>query len=82
MAVGREAGSVDAVKFQTGMQSLRSVLIDFDLECILNINKTSLFFKLLPSRTYITVLKNKRTVFGARDMKEKDRIAHTLTLIP
>lgn len=69
-----EGGSVNAMGVSEGMRKLREKLIDYDVDCIFNMDETGLFFKLLPSRSYITSAENIKSVRGTKAMRAKDRI--------
>ncbi len=44
------------------MAKLRDRIQEFDVDCIYNANETSLFYNLLPKRSYVTQYENKKTL--------------------
>lgn len=70
----REAASSFSQEDAQGMSESRKNIAPFDEECILNVEETGLFFKLLPGRIYFTYLENAKFVLRTKVMWSKDRI--------
>lgn len=60
--LNRKAGSVDMIKSSQSMSAINNVLSEYSADCIDNIEKTGLFYELLPRRTYVTRMDNRRSV--------------------
>ena len=56
------------------MAKLRQKIGDYDADCIFKVDKTGLFFKLLPRRTCICSFENKKSLRGTKALRAKDRI--------
>lgn len=69
-----EAGSVDVAKVARSIAEIRKRLEEYDIDCIFNVDETGLFYKLLPRRTYVMDVENRRSVRGTKNMGAKDRI--------
>lgn len=73
---GQKAGKVTSEKyFETGMQAVRDASESFNIENIFNVDETSLFYKLLPRRTYLASSGGRKTTRGSKDMEIKDRLS-------
>jgi hypothetical protein len=70
-----EAGSVDAAAIAEGLASLRELMAGYDPDHIYNVDETGLFYRLLPRRTYTSLLESKKSVRGTKGMKAKDRLS-------
>lgn len=75
-----EAGDVDVASFKPAMDKLRSVLCFYKPENIFNMDETGLFYRAMPSRTYLATNENRRTVRGTKALKAKDRVTLVLCI--
>ena len=68
-----EAGSVDVDKATPKIDKICTLIAEYDLDCVYNMDETGLFFKCLPNRSYLKKgdYKNAR---GNKLMKAKDRV--------
>ena len=72
-----EAADVDQEQLKPLMQDLRAKLeMDrYSAKCIFNMDETGLFYRVTPSRTYVSPLEGPRAnVRGSKSLKAKDRI--------
>lgn len=69
-----EAGSASAASVANDISELRTKLSEYPMVRIYNMDETGLFFKLLPSRTYVMESEGRRSVRGIKAMKAKDRV--------
>lgn len=70
-----EGGSVNEQAAAEGMQKVRAACRDYELENIFNVDETGLQYKILPKRTYLASLENRKTARGTKDMKAKERVS-------
>ena len=70
-----EAGDVNPEDILVPMRDLRQLLINYKPENIFNMDESGLFFRALPSRTYLlNEIENNRTARGTKALKAKDRL--------
>ncbi len=72
-ALHGEAGEVNIEGLEPEIQKLRDLIAEYYLDNVFNMDKTGLFFKLLPNHSYVKVEKA-RTARGSKFMKAKDRV--------
>ena len=70
-----EAGSVDVESIAERMEAISLACLDYDMENILNVDETGIFFRLLPKHTYLSTAENRKTARGTKAMKAKDRVS-------
>ena len=74
-----EAGDVNLAEMEPIMDDFREQLQDYRPENIFNMDETGLFYRALPSRTYISESDGDRSkVRGSKALKAKDRITLVL----
>lgn len=73
-----EAGDVDTAAIEPVMRELRVQLINYDPKNIFNMDETGLFYRAMPSRTYLAYNESRKTVRGTKALKAKDRVTLVL----
>ena len=58
-----------------GMEEIRRVCKNYLLENRYNIDETGVQWQTIPTRTYLSTHKNRKTVRGTKDMNFKDRVS-------
>lgn len=69
-----EGGDVDWEKIKDEMEMLKSLLKNYDLENIYNMDETGLFFRCFPKRSYIGKDENENELRGSKKMVDKSRV--------
>ena len=75
VALHGEAGSVDDEAITEGLAEIRKACLEYEMANIFNVDETSIFYKLLPNRTYLSTAENRKTARGTKGMKAKDRLS-------
>lgn len=70
-----EADSVDAAAIEKGLKEIREVCKKYSLQSIFNVDKTIIFYKVLPRPTYLAKSGNRKTARSTKDMEDEDRIS-------
>ena len=65
-----QAGDVNAAAIADGMAHLKDTMKNYEMECIYNVDGTGL----VPRKTYITAMEERRSVRGTKGMASKDCI--------
>ena len=68
-----EAGSVDVVKATPHIDKICTLIAEYDLDHVYNMDETGLFFKCLPNRSYLRK-EDFKDARGSKLMKAKDRV--------
>lgn len=74
-ALRGEAGNVDTAAIEKGLKEIRKVCEKYSLRNVFNVDKTILFYKVLPRITYLAESGTRKTTRGAKDMEDEDRIS-------
>ena len=69
-----EAGDVNLVEVEPMMQSLRQQLVSFKPENTFNADEAPLYFRAMPTRSYILNSETRSNVRGTKALKAKDRL--------
>lgn len=69
-----EAGSVDDAAIAEGMATIRSIVSEYDRECVFNVDETGLFHRMLPRRSYLAPGEDRKTTRGVKGMSAKERM--------
>ena len=70
-----EAGSVNPELVAKVMKEIREECKNNLLEDIYNVDETSIQWKIVPKRTYLSTHENRQTVRGTKDMNFEDRVS-------
>lgn len=68
------AGQTPMVDYTSALHDLRNKLAKFAIENIFNCDETGLFFRQLPSRSYVLRSEDLKVVRGVKNMQAKDRV--------
>ncbi len=68
-----EAGSVDVEKATPEIDKICTLIAEYDLDHVYNMDETGLFFKCLPNRSYLKK-EDFKDARGSKLMKAKDRV--------
>lgn len=69
-----EPGDINLITLAADIAKMRDQLRTYGPECIYNLGETSLFYRLLPRRSYTNMQGNMKSVQGTKYMKTEDRI--------
>lgn len=69
-----EAGGVNHKTIKEAIEALNELILQFDAECVYNMDETGLLFKLLPNHTYVKH-ENAKDARGNKLMNQKDRMS-------
>lgn len=70
-----EAGSVNKEAIKEAMEELRALCAKYPARLIFNVDETGLQWKLMPRRTYLSNLEDRKTARGSKGMFFKDRLS-------
>jgi len=73
MRLHGQAGAVDTIAIERDLDKLQEELVAFKDDDIFNMNATGLFYRCLPSQSYVSN-GARRTARGVKAMKAKDRV--------
>lgn len=73
-----EAGDVNPFTAEPLMQELRDKLEDYDVENVFNMDETGLFYRALPTKTYLSNEESRSIVRGTKELTAKDRVTLVL----
>ncbi|CAB1110321.1 unnamed protein product [Ectocarpus sp. CCAP 1310/34] len=70
-----EAGSVNKEAIKEAMEELKALCAKYPARLIFNVDETGLQWKLMPRRTYLSNLEDRKTARGSKGMFFKDRLS-------